>query len=117
MHQGSTFGVNYFDLFILEIRDNILWEEEEPGKGLTKAWCIVRGDLSSSSVINPWQDLRKAIPKSAFYGVSEEGEVVECVSSHTELCSSSTVQNLSRDVGKWLPGFHYTAFIVNSCKQ
>lgn len=100
MHQGSTFGVNYFDLFILEIRDKILWEEEEPGKGLTKAWCVVRGDLSSSSVVNPWQDLRKAIPKSAFCGVSEEGEVVEYVSSHTELCSSSTVQNLSRDVGK-----------------
>lgn len=117
MHQGSTFGVNYFDLFILEVRDNIPWEEEEPGKGLTKAWCVVRGDLNSPSVANPRQDLRKAIPKSAFCGVSEEGEIVESVSSHAELCSSSTAQNLSRDVGKWLPGFHYTAFIVNSCKQ
>ena len=66
-------GVNYFDLFILEIRDNILWEEEESGKSLTKAWCVVCGDLSSSSVVNPWQDLRKAIPKSAFLGVSRRG--------------------------------------------
>lgn len=99
MHQGSTLGVNYFDLFILEIRDNILWEEEEPGKGLTKAWCVVRGDLSSSSVVNPWQDLRKAIPKSAFLGVSEEGEIMESVSLHAELRSSSTVQNLSKTWG------------------
>lgn len=96
MHQGSTFGVNYFDLFILEIRDNIQWAEEEPGKGMTKAWCAVRSDLSSSSVANPWQDPRKAIPKGAFLGVSEEGEIMEFVSLYAELCSSSTVQNLSK---------------------
>lgn len=96
MHQGSTLGVNYFDLLILEIRDNILCEEEELGKGLTKAWCVVNGDLSSSSVVNPWQDLRKAIPKSAFLGVSEEGEIMESVSLYAELRSLSTVHNLSK---------------------
>ena len=27
---GKYIGVNYFDLFILEIGDNILWEEVRP---------------------------------------------------------------------------------------
>lgn len=93
---GKFFAVNYFHLLILKIRDNSLQPEKRYDKSLAHRRRVICGMVYCSPTAGAQRSRSQSAScylKKHRPWVSEEGESVGSVSQHTELYSSSNVQN------------------------